>query len=287
LKPSKFQKKQITAVGLAAITVAGIYGYNHFAVENAVKPTKVVVAAKDIPAHTEIQEEMLVERTLPGDGIPPNALRVSKKKEVIGKWTNDGQPITENSYLFKNKVVKKEELADSAILNLKDGEVAFPLLVDLETSSGNSIIPNTYVDLYFKQVVKDGDNEKVVFGGLFQRVRVTAAKDSNTEDAFVLEKKESKEEQEGKQKPKVTRLYTLAVSPEQLQYLNRAKTLGDVIPVAVGQKVEQTGKELEPAEGFSQISDQKNILDYIEKHSTNPISKNVKEYVAQYLNESK
>ncbi len=57
----------------------------------------------------------------------------------------------------------------------------------------------------------------------FQRVRVTAAKDSNTEDAFVLEKKESKEEQEGKQKPKVTRLYTLAVSPEQLQYLNRAK----------------------------------------------------------------
>lgn len=63
-----------------------------------------------------------------------------------------------------------------------------------------------------KQVVKEGDNEKVVFGGLFQRVRVTAAKDSNTEDAFVLEKKESKEEQEGKQKPKVTRLYTLAVS---------------------------------------------------------------------------
>ncbi|MDR5028115.1 Flp pilus assembly protein CpaB, partial [Bacillus thuringiensis] len=242
--------------------------------------------AKDIPAHTEIKEDMLVERTLPGDGIPPNALRVSKK-EVIGKWTNDGQPITENSYLFKNKVVKREELPDSAILNLKDGEVAFPLLVDLETSSGNSVIPNTYVDLYFKQIVKDGDNEKVVFGGLFQRVRVTAAKDSNTEDAFVLEKKESKEEQEGKQKPKVTRLYTLAVSPEQLQYLNRAKTLGDVIPVAVGQKVEQTGKELEPAEGFSQISDQKNILDYVEKHSTNPISKSVKEYVAQYLNESK
>lgn len=244
MKPSKFQKKQIAAVGLAAATVAGIYGYNHFAVENAVKPTKIVVAAKDIPAHTEIKEDMLVERTLPGDAIPPNALRVNKK-DVVGKWTNDGQPITENSYLFKNKVVKKEELPDSAILNLKNGEVAFPLLVDLETSSGNSIIPNTYVDLYFKQVVKEGDNEKVVFGGLFQRVRVTAAKDSNTEDAFVLEKKESKEEQEGKQKPKVTRLYTLAVSPEQLQYLNRAKTLGDVIPVAVGQKVERTGKELE------------------------------------------
>ncbi|MEE2016090.1 SAF domain-containing protein, partial [Bacillus thuringiensis] len=135
MKPSKFQKKQIAAVGLAAATVAGIYGYNHFAVENAVKPTKIVVAAKDIPAHTEIKEDMLVERTLPGDAIPPNALRVNKK-EVVGKWTNDGQPITENSYLFKNKVVKKEDLPDSSILNLKDGEVAFPLLVDLETSSG-------------------------------------------------------------------------------------------------------------------------------------------------------
>ncbi len=191
MKPSKFQKKQIVAVGLATATVAGIYEYNHFAVENAVKPTKIVVAAKDIPAHTEIKEDMLVERTLPGDAIPPNALRVSKK-DVVGKWTNDGQPISENSYLFQKKVVKKEELPDCAILNLKDGEVAFPLLVDLETSSGNSIIPNTYVDLYFKQVVKEGDNEKVIFGGLFQRVRVTAAKDSNTEDAFVIEKKESK-----------------------------------------------------------------------------------------------
>lgn len=70
MKPSKFQKKQIVAVGLAAATVAGIYGYNHFAVENAVKPTKIVVAAKDIPAHTEIKEDMLVERTLPGDAIP-------------------------------------------------------------------------------------------------------------------------------------------------------------------------------------------------------------------------
>ncbi len=65
-----------------------------------------------------------------------------------------GSPLQKIVISLKNKVVKKEELPDSAILNLKDGEVAFPLLVDLETSSGNSIIPNTYVDLYFKQVVK-------------------------------------------------------------------------------------------------------------------------------------
>ncbi|PEB54649.1 Flp pilus assembly protein CpaB [Bacillus sp. AFS098217] len=286
MKPSKFQKKKIVAVGLAAATVAGIYGYNYYSVEKAVKPTKIVLAAGDIPAHTEIKDEMLVERTIPGDAIPPNALTV-KKSDVIGKWTTDGQPVTKNSYLFKDKVVKKEELPDSAILNLKSGEVAFPLLVDIETSSGNSIIPDTYVDLYFKQTVKNGDNEKVVFGGLFQRVRVTAAKDANTEDAFKEDKKDEKKEKDPNQKPKVTRLYTLAVTPEQLQYLNRAKSIGDVVPVAVGKKEEAKRKDVQLANDFSVISDQKNILEYIEKNSANPIPDNVKEYVAQHYGQEK
>ena len=83
---------------------------------------------------------------------------------------------------------------------MKDGEVAFPLLVDLKQVQG-IVLSRTYVDLYFKQVVKEGDNEKVVFGGLFQRVRVTAAKIAMK--MHLARRKKSQREQEGKQKPKV------------------------------------------------------------------------------------
>lgn len=51
-------------------------------------------------------------------------------------------------------MVSKDELPDAAILNLKPSEVAFPLLVDIETSSGNSIIPESHVDLYFKEQLR-------------------------------------------------------------------------------------------------------------------------------------
>nr|WP_255446570.1 hypothetical protein [Bacillus sp. JAS24-2] len=49
--------------------VAGIYSYNYYSIENAIKPTKIVLAAKDIPAHTEIKEDILVDRTLSGDAV--------------------------------------------------------------------------------------------------------------------------------------------------------------------------------------------------------------------------
>lgn len=63
-------------------------------------------------------------------------------------------------------MVSKDELPDAAILNLKPSEVAFPLLVDIETSSGNSIIPESHVDLYFKGTVKDKDEKGEVVENL-------------------------------------------------------------------------------------------------------------------------
>lgn len=286
MKLKGFQKKKIIALGLSGVTIGGIFAYHHFAVEAAIKPTKVVLAAKDIPPHTEITEDMVSERSLAGDSIPPNAIR-AKAEDIIGKWTTDGHGVPKNSYFFKEKVVDKDELPDAAILNLNPGEVAFPLLVDIETSSGNSIVPGSHVDLYFKYVSDNqmvGETEKVLLGGLFQQIRVTAAKDSNTEDAFKNDKSEEKEEKV-ESTPKVTRLYTLAVTPEQFQYLSRAKALGDIIPVATGNSHDKQLEKIQEESNFADISDQKNILTYIEKNSENPIPNSVKKVINNSENE--
>ncbi|MDR4248168.1 hypothetical protein FO601_35885, partial [Bacillus thuringiensis] len=80
---------------------------------------------------------------------------ITNVKELEGKYTVNGFGVSKNTVLYKDKVVQKDELTDAAILNLKKSEVAFPWLVDIETSSGNSIIPDSYVDLYFKGKVKN------------------------------------------------------------------------------------------------------------------------------------
>ncbi|WP_328218838.1 Flp pilus assembly protein CpaB [Anoxybacteroides rupiense] len=279
MRVNKLRKNQFFALGLATITVAGIFGYNYFSVQKAVKPTKIVMTEKEIPSHTKITKDMVTIRTIPGDAIPPNAIR--NISDVVGKYTVDGFGIPANSYLFKEKVLPKEEMADSAVLGLKKGEVAFPLLVDIETSSGNSIVPGTYVDLYFIKKVEeqktliDPKQEKVLFGGLFQHIRVTAAKDQNTYDVF---HEENKEASNNNQK-RITKLYTFAVTPEQYQYLERAKNLGDIIPLATG--LSKFNKDdisnVKEKYNFSTISNQKDILEFIEKNSINPIPSEVKQ----------
>lgn len=272
----KQTKRKIIAASLSLGVVGSMYTYNAYAVKTAVKPTEVVLVKQEIGPHTEITEEMLLEKELPGDAIPPNAF--TKKEQVVGKYTTEGFGISPNSFLFENNVKSKHELPDAAILSLEKGEVAFPLLVDLETSSGNAIVPGTFVDLYFLNVdeeqgelMTDPQSKSVLFGGLFPQVRVTSVKDGDTNDAFREETDANGDTQEVKS---AARLYTLAVTPAQLQYLNRAKKLGTIMPVATDNSEKLDSKVSNAS--FNQISDQTVILKFIEDKSKNKISENVK-----------
>nr|WP_255290452.1 hypothetical protein [Bacillus cereus] len=157
--------------------------------------------------------------------------------------------------MYKDKVVPKDELPDAAILNLKKNEVAFPLLVDIETSSGNSIIPDSYVDLYFKGTVKNETDhtEKPIFGRVAKHVRVTSVKDSNATNVFDPKSVEvdgsykDNLNNEAKNRP-LAKIYTFAVSDEENQLLNKGALIGEIIPVASGESynanVERTNDDL-------------------------------------------
>ncbi|WP_251136157.1 Flp pilus assembly protein CpaB [Exiguobacterium sp. S90] len=275
-KIKKQTKRKIIAAALSLTVVGSMYAYNAYAVETAVNPTKIVLVKNDIQPHTKITEEMIFEREVPGNAIPPNAYL--SKEEVVGKYTTEGFGISANSFFLKNNVKSKNKLPDSAILSLQEGEVAFPLLVDLETSSGNSIVPGTFVDLYFLNVegsqgelMTDVSSKSVLFGGLFPQVRVTSVKDNETNDAF---REEQDSEGETREVKSAARLYTLAVTPAQLQYLNRAKNLGTIMPVATQNVEQKNDKSL--VTSFNQVSDQTVILKYIEEKSKNKISDLVK-----------
>ncbi|MDI3235970.1 RcpC/CpaB family pilus assembly protein [Exiguobacterium antarcticum] len=276
-KLKKQTKRKVMAASLSLAVVGSVYAYNAYAVETAVNPTKVVLVKNDIQPHTKITEEMIFEREVPGKAIPPNAF--TTKEQIVGKYTTEGFGISANSFFLKNNVKSKNELPDSAILSLENGEVAFPLLVDLETSSGNSIVPGTYVDLYFLnmegsqgELMTDQDEKSVLFGGLFPQVRITSVKDGETNDAFREEQDSNGETKEIKS---AARLYTLAVTPAQLQYLNRAKKLGTIMPVASQNYEGENDTKLRT--NFNQISDQMVILKYIEDKSKNKISEHVKQ----------
>ncbi|EOQ19786.1 MULTISPECIES: Flp pilus assembly protein CpaB [Bacillus cereus group] len=253
-----FNNKKLIAGTIALGAVASVWGYTYMQTESKVKPVKAIVTKQDIAPHTKITEDMILEKEFPMSGIPPKS--ALKKEDVVGKWTKDGYGIAKNSYMNVSKIAKQEELPDAGVISLKPGEYAFPVLVDLETSNGNAIVPNTYVDLYFAtnleaeklgKVVGIADldkkfiSESVKFFGLAaKKARVVSVKDSTTSDVFnAVPNTQAADGKQPSNTRKQARLYTIAVDKDALQVLNKAKLNGKIIPITSGQSYEDLIKD--------------------------------------------
>lgn len=244
MKRKKETLKKLTALLLVLSLVFGIVFYTKLRIDAEVNAIPVVYTTTEIPARTEITEDMISVRNVPSDAVPPNA--VTDPRQVVGKWTVSGFGIPKNSLMYDEKILSKEQLPDSAILNLKENEVAFPLLVDLETSLGNSIIPNANVDLYFRSKKDNTKDEPVMYGRIGANVRVVAVKDAQASNVFQNEGKNNGNENEGSEinsEPSLASIYIFAVPSELNGILNKAKLIGDVVPVATSEAYSPDGTE--------------------------------------------
>lgn len=226
-KPTKY-----VLVGLTGALVIGwnTWGLNYM-VNKEVSPVIAYYSADEIPAGTQITEKMINEREVPLSSLPPNA--ITDKDKIIGKYTLYGYGVPANSYFFDEKVLTKDEMPNASVLKLKAGELAFPLLVDLESSLGNGIVPDTQVDLAFRGFVVDKENgeKRPIYGVIAENVRVTSVKDSNASAVF----NDDANRNQGDQERSLTKLFTFAVDNELNDILNKATLLGEVRPVAKGE----------------------------------------------------
>lgn len=239
-------KQVLISIVAAVLLVLSIFIYQKWAIAKEIDPKFAVYTKVDIPPRTLITEEMVEVYEVPSRTIPPNAAR--SLDEVVGKWTTEGYGLSENSLVYTGNIVTKDQLPDAGILNLQENEESFPLLVDIETSLGNSIMPETYMDLYFRTVVRetiDGRTvDKPVFGKVASRVRVTAAKDAEAINVFSESGKEESAKS-GKEKRPLTKLYIFGVTKEQNEILNKGKMIGEIIPIANGKSYKKDVDEEE------------------------------------------
>lgn len=254
MKRKKENVKRLTALFLVISLIASVVLYTRFTIDAEVNAVPVVYSKQEIPARTEITEDMITIREVPSDAVPPNA--VTDPSKIIGKWTVTGFGVSKNSLLYNDKILAKEQLPDSPILSLEENEVAFPLLVDLETSLGNSIIPNTKVDLYFRSTKEQGSEEPVKYGALGKNLRVVAVKDAQASNVFKNEGEQEKDDKnQTSTEPSLASIYIFAVPSELNILLNKAQLKGDVVPVV-------TDKAYSPAPNDEELSNEE-IIEYI------------------------
>ncbi len=135
------------------------------------------------------------------------------KEEIIGKYTDIQGKIPAGSLFYKSMLFDVNDLPDSPILQLKEEQVAFTLLTDVLSLSGNSIVSGQRVNLYGS--INLGQN-KFIEDLIAENVRVISIKDSK---GYNLDHPSSN---------KIPFSITLAIHKDSLKYLSLLLKIGKI-----------------------------------------------------------
>ena len=171
-------KNTVTIIGILLVLGILYYTYNS-QINKAVTPVSVPVAATDIQPRTLITEDMVTTMNVPAVSLKNNVIR--SKSLIVGKYSNYNTLIPEGSMFFTSTVINKEDLPNYAVINVADGEVPYYFAVNMATTYGNSIMPNSYIDIYMKA---ENENGVVMVGKLIENIKVLAVKDSSGKNVF-------------------------------------------------------------------------------------------------------
>ena len=166
LKRIAKNKNTVTIVGVIVILGLLYWGYSS-QVNTSVSPVTIPVAAKTIQPRTQITSDMIESISVPSIAVADNVFKT--KNAIIGMYSNVNTIIPKGSMFYKEALITKSQLPDSAFFDIGEKEIPYMFKVTLESSYGNSIYPGSKIDIYMKAADEEG---KIMFGKLLSDVYV-------------------------------------------------------------------------------------------------------------------
>ena len=174
-----FQNKNIvTVLGIIIILVLLYWGYTS-TINAQIAPTNVPVATRTIQPREEITSDMVTTRSVPRRWITENVIRNSA--DIIGKHAAVNSVIPAGSMFFRDVVIEREQLPDSAFIQVQEGHRPYALAVTTQSTYGNSIFPGNVIDVFMRATTENG---QVMVGRLLSQVKVLAVKDNAGNNVF-------------------------------------------------------------------------------------------------------
>lgn len=173
-------KNVVTIVLILVILVVLYWGYTS-SIKKQTQPVNLPVAAHTIYETTEITSEDVVYKQVANSMLSANVIRSSGM--IIGKYTTVGVTIPEGSPFYSELITDKDNVPGNWIeqLDYDAGELGYYMSVNVETTLGNSVLPNTYIDIYMKA---QDENGTVMFGKLMKNIKVLVTHDGSGKNAF-------------------------------------------------------------------------------------------------------
>lgn len=222
-------KNTVTILGVMAIVLILFFGYR-YQVKSAVNPVKnIPVASVTIQPRTKITSDMIEYIDVAPIVLQSNIIR--DRNNIIGKYSNYNTVIPEGSMFYSNVVVDEKDLPDSAFVDVPEGQVPYNFPVTMNSTYGNSIFPDNYIDIYMKAVNEEG---KLMVGKLFENIKVLAVKDSSGKHVF-----------ENSDEERTPAFLIFGLTPEHNILLRKASYMSsysvELFPVPHGATIETEG----------------------------------------------
>ena len=176
-----FSNKNVVTIILVIVVLVTLYlGYSG-SIKKQTNPINMPVASKTINAQTQITSEYVVYKKIPNSMISENAIRNSG--QILGKYTNINVTIPKGSLFYDEWLINGEELPGNWIeqLDQEKGEWPYYMSVNLVSTYGNNVLPNSYIDLYMKATDENGT---IMYGKLMKNVKVLVVHDSTGQNVF-------------------------------------------------------------------------------------------------------
>ena len=100
--------------------------------------------------------------------------------ELTDKYICVGNAVPQNGFFYKSQLCNKEQIQNRLTDSLQEGWTLYSLDVNMKTTYANTILPDSYIDLYLSAV----DGDEILYGALIKSIPVLDVRDSNGRSVF-------------------------------------------------------------------------------------------------------
>lgn len=171
-------KNTVTILGVILCVVVLYIGYN-YRINQKVTLTKVPYAKETIQPKTKITSDMVGYMNVPSSFLVGSYYKSAD--DIIGKYSNYNTMIAEGSIFYTDLVVDSKYIPDEMFGNVEKGSTIVNYKVNMDSTYANSMMPDDYINIYFKANDDDGN---IMFGKFISNVRILSVKDSSGQNVF-------------------------------------------------------------------------------------------------------
>ena len=179
LKKFVSNKNTVTILGILLCIVVLFVGYN-YRINQKTSLTKVPYANQTIQPKTEITSDMISYMNVPASFLVGTYYNSSD--QIIGKYSNYNTMIAEGSLFYTDLLIDEGKLPDSSFIDVPENYTVINYGVDMESTYANSMMPDSYINIYFKAT--DDDDGTIMFGKFISNVKILDVKDSSGQHVF-------------------------------------------------------------------------------------------------------